>query len=53
MKESYPLTYMSLMFSPVMLVSSRMTSVVFQTMARKKYLFEIHYHYFILKCTTI
>lgn len=28
------------MLSPVMLVSSRVTSVVFQTMARKKYLFE-------------
>lgn len=30
----YPFTYMSLIFSPVMLVSSKMTLVVFQMMTR-------------------
>lgn len=35
---AHPLTYMSLMRSPVMLVSSKVTSVVFQMTARKKYL---------------
>lgn len=44
---------MSLIFSPVMLVSSRMTLVVFQTMALKKYLFEIWYHLFVIECMRV